>query len=140
MFELVPYEKGNNFFTSAFEDLENFSKRFLSNNASSIFQTDIIDSGSSYIVETDMPGVKKEDIKIDINDDYLTIKCERKFGTNKQNYVRRERFYGSYIRSFDVKSVKTDEISAKYEQGVLILELPKKQEDSAKQKRKIDVQ
>ncbi len=144
MFELMPYEKGNNFFTNAFQDLENFSKSFFNHNSSSIFQTDIKDNGNCYVIETDIPGVSKDNIKIDISDDYLTIKCERNLHNNSKskldNYIRRERYSGSFSRSFDVKSVKTDEIEAKYENGVLILELPKKQESSSKQSRKINIQ
>ena len=96
------------------------------------FRADIRDTGDAYELEADLPGVKKEDIQVELDNNYLTISAERHAEKDekdkKGNYVRRERSYGSYSRSFDVTGVQTDQITAEYTDGVLKLRLPKKQE------------
>lgn len=143
MFNLIPYEQNDNFITSAFNDLENFKRSFWSTPSPHVFKTDIKDMGKSYLLETDMPGVKKDDIKIFIDDNYLTIKCNKATESSKENtnnkYLKRERFWGSYCRSFDVKAINTDEITAKYENGVLKINLPKKEPEQDKSKRQINI-
>ena len=93
-------------------------------------RTDIIDEGDKYVMESELPGFNKEDIKLNINDDRLTITAkhsenkEAKDDSNK--YIRRERTFGSYHRSFDITDIQTDEISAEYKNGILIIDLPKR--------------
>jgi HSP20 family protein len=90
------------------------------------FRTDIRDEGDSYLLEADLPGFDKKDIRLDLNGDILTIHAERH--TEEKNYLRCERSYGSYSRSFDISQVDAEGIKAKYKDGVLRLTLPKKQE------------
>jgi len=94
------------------------------------FRTDIKDNGDSYLLEAELPGFDKKDIKIEANDHYLTISAERKSSSEEKNdkYVRMERTYGAFRRSFDVSDVKIDDIKAEYENGILKLTLPKKEE------------
>lgn len=96
------------------------------------FGTDITDEGDSYKLTADLPGFEKDDIKIDIEDNTLTLSAERHSEFEKEDkkgkYIRKERSYGSYTRSFDLTGIKADEIEAKYENGVLILNLPKQDE------------
>lgn len=106
---------------------------------SNTFKTDLTDNGNEYLLEAELPGYKKEDIKIKIEDDVLTISAEHKTESSDESknhrYIRRERTYGSFSRSFDVSNVNTDAINAKYEDGILKLTLPKKnvtKEDSSK--------
>ena len=84
-----------------------------------------------YELEADLPGFDKKDIHLDINGDMLTVSAERhsehEEKDKKNKYVRCERSYGSYSRSFDLSGVKADEIKAKYENGVLKLTMPKKE-------------
>lgn len=132
MFELMPFEHRNHFGVyDPFRDLEKFEKSFFGDFASA-FKTDIQDNGDSYLLEADLPGVEKGDIKIDIEGDCLTVTAQRSGQVEekdeKNRYVRRERSYGSYSRSFDISGIKADEISAAYENGVLKLTLPKKGE------------
>ena len=104
-------------------------------------RTDIRETEKEYVIEAEVPGVKKEDIKLDLKDDVLTIGVEHKEETNeeKKGYIRKERRYGAYSRSFNVQNIKQDAIEAKYEDGVLTVILPKT--DGQKQnQRKIDVQ
>lgn len=134
MFELTPSGRGRHLLRNynPFRELEEFEKNFWNGDLLTEFKTDIKDNGDSYLLEADLPGFKKEDIKIDIDNDSLTICGERHSAAeekdNRGNYVRCERSYGSFSRSFNVSSVKTDEIRANYENGVLRLTMPKKEE------------
>ena len=96
------------------------------------FKTDIKDEGDKYVLIADMPGFSKDDIKLDVDSDVLTVSAERhsehEDKDKKGKYIRCERSYGSYQRSFDVRGVKTEGIKAKYENGVLTLDMPKKTE------------
>lgn len=91
------------------------------------FRADVVDAGDKYVMEAELPGFAKEDIKLSIEGDYLTIHAEHSEEVNKEekNYVRRERKYGSFARSFNVADIKTEEIKAEYKDGVLKLDLPK---------------
>ena len=106
---------------------EPFAPYNVAQNAS-IFKTDIKEEDGKFILEADMPGFNKEDIKIDIENDCLTISAERKANNKeeKNNYIQRERFYGSFSRSFDVSGINVDGIEAAYNDGVLTVTLPKK--------------
>lgn len=134
MFEMTPMERTyrNLFSRNPFAD---FEKDFWGNHtmpAISDFQTDIQDQGDSFLLEADLPGFDKKDIQVDVKDHRLTIKAERHSSSDNKdengNYLRRERTYGSFTRSFDIDSIQEDQISASYTDGVLRLTLPKKQE------------
>ena len=88
-----------------------------------------LDDGSEYLLEADLPGVKKEDIQLDLTDNILTIKAERhseyEEKDKKGNYVRCERSFGSYQRSFDTTGIDVDKIDAEFKDGVLKLTMPK---------------
>ncbi len=139
MFELRPYTRRNTVsYYNPFREMEEFEKKFFSdpfftsgNDSLAEFKTDIKDDGDSYLLEADLPGFAKEDIKLDIDGDCLTISAERhsehEEKDKKGKYVRCERSYGSYSRSFDVSGINTDEIKAKYDNGVLKLTMPKKE-------------
>ncbi len=98
-------------------------------------KVDIYETDSSYVLNAELPGLTKEDISIDINDSTLTLKGERKFEekVEKDNYVRVERSYGSFSRSFVLSDdVAPDGITANYKEGVLEVTLPKKEEAKPK--------
>ena len=119
MFELTPYERRHQrALFNPFRDMENFEKNFWGDMAATDFKTDIKDNGKEYVLEAELPGFKKEDIHVDIEDGYMTISAERSNETEKKddkgNFVRRERSYGSFSRSFDVSSVKTEDITGEY--------------------------
>lgn len=141
MFELRPYRRNNNqVFYNPFHDMDEFEKHFFgepfgnffSNNDIAEFKTDITDRGDSFLLEADLPGFEKSDIHLDLNDNTLTINAERhsehEEKDKKQNYIRCERSYGKYSREFDVSMIDTNNIKAKYDNGVLKLTLPKKNE------------
>jgi HSP20 family protein len=88
---------------------------------------DIEHKENKYLLKADLPGLKKEDIKVTIVDGYLTLKGERKseHEENKENFHRIERSYGTFQRSFKVPEGLTEEnIKAKYTNGVLELTIP----------------
>lgn len=93
------------------------------------FRTDIKEKGSEYILEADLPGFEKDDIKIDITDNCMTITAEKKSETEEKddegNFIRRERSYGAFRRSFDTNGIDTDKMKASYKNGVLKLVMPK---------------
>ena len=95
------------------------------------FKTDVTDEGDHYLLEADLPGFDKKDIQLDIHGDTLTVRAERhsriEEKDKKDKVVRIERSYGSYSRQFNISGVEADQIKAKYDNGVLILTLPKKQ-------------
>ena len=130
MFELMPFGYRRVSAYNPFRDFEEMSRSFWDNNNVSAFRTDITEKDGKYILEADLPGFKKEDISVDIDKDCLTITAEHKSEEKEENadsYIRRERFYGSYTRSFNVKGIDTEAITAAYNDGVLTLTMPKKE-------------
>ena len=130
MFELMPFGYRRVSAYNPFRDFEVMSRSFWDNNNVSAFRTDITEKDGKYILEADLPGFKKEDISVDIDKDCLTIAAEHKSEEKEENadsYIRRERYYGSYTRSFNVKGIDTEAITAAYNDGVLTLTMPKKE-------------
>ena len=131
MFELIPFDRHSRNMSAfdPFRMLDEMDRRFMNAAPSvSTFRTDVIDTGDTFKLESELPGFKKEDIKIDIENDCLTISAERKADNKeeKDSYVKRERYYGSFSRSFDVSGINVDGIEAAYKDGVLTVTLPKK--------------
>jgi len=94
-------------------------------------KVDVSENENAYVLKAELPGVNKEDIKIDINNNALTLKGEKKFEekTEKENHVRVERSYGSFSRTFALSDkVDTENVKASYKDGVLEITLPKKEE------------
>jgi HSP20 family protein len=139
MFDLVPFARREN---NLFNYLDNIERNFfgdISHDFSS-FRTDIIEEENQFVLKAELPGFKKEEIKVDINGDRLIISAEHndEIEERKDNYIRRERRYGSFSRAFDLSSIKADEISADYNQGILILSLPKR-EETVPQSRRLEI-
>lgn len=89
-------------------------------------KTDIYERQNHYIVEMDLPGIKKENIKINYDNGYLAIKISRNIvGSNVNNYIRRERFYGEIKRSFYIGIKRNTDIKAIFKDGILIISFPK---------------
>ena len=135
MFELVPFVHGNHLRTyDPFREMEDLENRFFGGTAGDWggIRTDIQDKGDHYLMEADLPGFKKDDIHIDVNDGMMTITAERhsehEEKDKKGNYVRCERSYGSYQRSFDLSGIDESGLQAAYADGVLKLTLPKSKE------------
>lgn len=104
-------------------------------NTQNVMRTDVKETGEGYEIDVDLPGFKKEDVKVQLKDGYLTIQALKDADNDKKDkdgkYIRRERYSGSVSRSFYVGDKVTDQdIHAKFEDGILKLTLPK--EDSRK--------
>ena len=144
MFEMIPFthNRGVDLYRP-FRDLEELERSLFSGNSAAVFKTDIRDAGDAYVLEADLPGMKKEDIHIDIDGDRLSISAERNAVREEKDenggYIRCERSYGSFSRSFDISGIRGVEISAAYEDGVLKLTLPK-QTKAVPASRRLEIQ
>ncbi|MBO4878575.1 MAG: Hsp20/alpha crystallin family protein [Ruminococcus sp.] len=133
---LTPFGRGYDLF-NIFNDMDkDFFSGAMPANAC---RTDIKDAGDKYVMESELPGFEKEDITLDINGTYLTISAEHKTETENKDeeskYIRKERTYGSYKRSFDISDVDAEGIAAEYKNGILIIDLPKKKPEAPLAKR-----
>lgn len=131
MFEIMPFDRRSyRMSCNPFRELEQMEKNFWGDQQVNPFRTDISETADGYKLEADLPGFQKEDIHIDIDDDILSIRAEHKDSKDekddKGDYIRRERYYGSYSRSFNVSEIDVEGIKAAYDNGVLTLTMPKK--------------
>lgn len=97
---------------------------------------DIYETESELVVKADLPGFQDKDIDVRVENNTLTIRGERKFekDVNEDNYLRVERAYGSFMRSFSLpNTVSTENIRAEYRNGVLTLHMAKLEESKPKQ-------
>ena len=97
---------------------------------------DIAEHDDEYLVKVELPGVNKDEVKLTLENNILTIRGEKKQEkeTKKENYHRVERSYGSFQRSFTLPAaVKSDKIDASYKDGILTVSLPKVEEAKPKQ-------
>ena len=120
----------NYFLDDVFED-------FNSNNNS--MKCDVYEKDGAYNIEVDVPGFKKEDIKLDCDNGYLTVKASKHFDETEKtkNYICRERRYGKFERSFYLGDLKTDDVEASFENGTLKIRVPKIEE--SKDKKRIEI-
>ncbi len=98
-------------------------------------KVDIFDDGDNFVVSAELPGVSKENLYIDVKDNRLTVKGEKKFEnkTEKEGYLKSERSYGLFERTFFLdNNIDKENIKAEYKDGVLNLTLPRKQEKASK--------
>jgi len=114
-------------YESPFND--EFFRSFFGGNTAPAMKVDVEDKGDSYLLQTDLPGMKKEDVRISVEDGVLTIAVEQKEEKSEENkdrnFVYRERRTASMSRSFSLEGVNEEGITAEYVDGVLHLTLPK---------------
>ena len=135
MFDLLPFDRMTRAFAAynPFRDFEEMEKRLFGNVTPAI-KTDIRETEKAYILEADLPGFAKEDIRAEIKENVLTVYAEHKSETEEKDgdrYIHRERSFGSYQRSFGIEGIDADAITAAYRDGVLTLTLPKKEVKSS---------
>lgn len=114
-------------------------------NVNAAMRTDIRETETGFELDIDLPGFKKEDLKLELKDGYLTINAEHNSEEGEKDsngrYVRRERYYGSMSRSFYVGETITEEdIHARFEDGILKLALPKDKPKQVEEKRYIRIE
>lgn len=142
MFDMVPFRR-NNKIERRGDVFDNFLDNFFSDDFflpsaynTGSFRVDLKEDENNYLLDADMPGMDKNNIDINLQNNYLTISAKREdqVEENKDNYVRRERTYGEFKRSFYFDNIDEENIKASFKDGVLHLQLPKK--DKAKDERK----
>jgi len=103
------------------------------------FKVDVKENENEYVVEADLPGIKKEAIEIEYENNYLTITAKTEEGKDeeKENYLRRERYWGQFQRRFFIDNINKEGIDASFKDGVLKIVLPKEQ--PGKENKKIDI-
>lgn len=128
-------------FSHFFDNIEKTHNRFSSNHQGDTPSVNIIEHDKDFVIEFAVPGVKKDEFNINLDNHILTVSREVKEENEEksENYTRREFVYGNFSRSFTLpKSIKLDDISADYNEGILRLTLPKKEEE-AKLSREIKI-
>ena len=113
-----------------FADIENLDKKLYGKKASKIMKTDVHEHDDHFEADIDLPGFKKEQIELQLQNGYLTISAskglEEEGKDKKGKIVHQERYEGSMTRSFYIgENVKEEDVQAKFEDGVLTLDFPK---------------
>lgn len=151
---LLPSIFGENLFDDwMFSSFERGFEKSLMGNHSSLFgkharnlmKTDVKEVDGSYEVDVDLPGFKKEDLKLALEDGYLSITASKGLDKDHQDekgtYIRRERYSGTLSRSFYVGDNVTEaEIRARFEDGILKLMVPKKEQKKIENKNYIEIE
>ena len=103
-------------------------------------KSDIKETETSFVVEAELPGFDKKDIQVDVEDGVLTITAEKAKTEEEKSekYIRRERYAGKWYRSYTFEGIDNEAVKAKYENGILIVELPKVQKNVVKKGINID--
>lgn len=123
----------------------NVNKELYGKHAKNMMKTDVKEKDNGYEVAIDLPGFKKDELHLELNDGYLTISAEKGLDKDEKDkndkYIRRERYAGSMSRSFYVgENMKEEDIHAKYENGILTLDVPKEQKKAVPEKRYIAIE
>lgn len=144
---LVPSIFGENLFDDWFDfpqwpDFGNMEKKLYGKHADRLMKTDVHEHEDHYEVDMDLPGFKKEDINVELQDGYLVVNALKEHEQeNKGKAIRKERYTGSLQRSFYVGEQITEaDVKAKFEDGVLRLELPKKDAPKIPEKKTIMIE
>ena len=116
------------------KDFDNMEKKLYGRKASRMMKTDIREKENNYEVAIDLPGFKKEEIEVELNDGYITISAskglDKDSNDKKGKLIRQERYAGAMQRSFYVgENIEKEDVEATYRHGVLTLTIPKKAEE-----------
>ena len=152
---LMPSIFGENLFDDFFGDfpfyyddraMKDAEKKLYGHKANHVMKTDIKEMNNGYELVVDLPGFKKDEIQLELNDGYLTISAEKGLDKDEQeketgHYIRKERYAGACSRSFYVgEGVTQEDIKAKYEDGILRLSVPKKEAKAVENKKYIAIE
>ncbi len=120
-------------FTNFFDNFEKNDTGLTNHSKGDVPSVNIIENEKDFVIEFAAPGVKKEDFNINLDNQTLTVSREvkKEKEVKKENYTRREFVYGSFSRSFTLpKSIMFNNIDADYNEGILVINLPKKKEEA----------
>lgn len=136
---LVPRRNNFDLFDDMFED------SFFPRKEKNLMRTDIREKQDKYIIDIDLPGFSKENIDLSLNNGYLEISAKVEESNNSdedERFVRKERFYGECSRSFYVgDDIQEEDIHAEFKNGILMIEIPKKEEvKKIPEAKKIEIQ
>ena len=133
---------GENLFDDFMDDFAfpNVDKVLYGKHASNLMKTDVKETDSGYEVDIDLPGFKKDEIQMQLENGYLTVSAAKGLNKDEKNedgrYVRRERYAGSVSRSFYVgENVTEKDIHPKYENGILSFKMPKDDKKAIEEKK-----
>ncbi len=139
MFGLTPFR--SNYYVSAydpFKEIDELERRFFGQRTPAM-KTDIREADGAYVLEADLPGFAREDVSIEIKNGYMTIRAERKTeAESTDSYLRRERSYGAFSRTFDLEGIDAEAVTATFKDGVLTVTLPKLQ-PKAEEARRVEI-
>ena len=124
----------NRIFNEAFADSKDFEDEVSMSAWRPV--VDIFDTNNAIVIKAELPGIKKDDVSVDVKDNVLTIKGERSFSKEikEENYYRKERSFGKFQRSFTLpEAIEPAGIKANFKNGVLEIEVPKAEEKKPKQ-------
>lgn len=109
------------FFDDFFSPLENMHTSFNS------FKVDVLEDDENYIIEADLPGFKKDDLAITYENNYLTISAKKEdlVEERKEQFIRRERQFGEFRRTFYIEQIDMDQIDARFNNGILEIKIKK---------------
>lgn len=138
---MMPSIFGENLFDNFMENFAfpDMDKVLYGNSARNLMKTDVKEKDAGYEVDIDLPGFKKDEIKMQLQNGYLTVNASKEASRDEKNeggsYVRRERYAGSMSRSFYVGDHVTEQdIHPKYEDGILTFHIPKAQRKAVEDK------
>ena len=139
---MMPSIFGENLFDEFMDDFAfpNVDKVLYGKHASNLMKTDVKETDSGYEVDIDLPGFKKDEIQMQLENGYLTVSAAKGLNKDEKNedgrYVRRERYAGSVSRSFYVgENVTEKDIHPKYENGILSFKMPKDDKKAVEEKK-----
>lgn len=123
---------------------EIFDDPFFTRVDTRLMKTDIKEKKDKYVVDVDLPGYDKDDIKIEINNGYLTVTAEKSNSEEDKEegrYIRKERYSGQCSRSFYVgDNIKDTDVKASFKNGILTLEFPKEKKEEIEEKKYIPIE
>ena len=127
----------------AFRDMS--PRQVFGKRSANVMKTDVRETDAGYDVFIDLPGFKKEDVKLDLHNGYLTITANRDGSHDEQDrngrYIRQERYTGSCARSFYVgEELKPEDVKARFENGILTLSLPKAEAKQLPEKKPTEIE
>lgn len=144
---LRPSIFGNDLFDDLFafpdyRDLDHAERKLYGRHADRLMKTDIHEHDDCYNVDIDLPGFKKEELKLDLENGYLTVSASKEIDNSdnddKGKLIRQERYSGAMQRSFYVgENIKEEDIKAAFKHGVLSLTIPKKDKPEVPEKKQI---
>ncbi|MDL2327039.1 Hsp20/alpha crystallin family protein [Ruminococcaceae bacterium OttesenSCG-928-A11] len=140
MYSMIPLQRRGGSIFSYMDDIE---RSFFSNiSGKDQFRCDISEKDGGYQLQAELPGFDKNDIHVEVDGELLTISATHNEENSEKDengsYIRRERRYGSFSRSFNAEGIDVDKIQANYKNGVLTLDLPKAKEE-VKESRRIEI-